>query len=304
MVEKISYYGWPDCIRIYNEEIELIVTTAIGPRIVKFGYIGGQNFFYLVPGHIGKIGGNEWRIYGGHRLWHAPEAMPRSYNPDNEKVEFIIDAGNNIIKLAQASEAFTGITKELEISLEADKNEVTIVHRLINQNLWEIELSVWPLSMLAPGGRAIIPQEPYGSESEFLLPARSLALWQFTKMNDPRWIWGEKYIQARQDPAFTSEQKIGVTNKQGWAAYYLNGEVLIKRFDYNPEAEYVDYGCNNEVFVNGDFLEVETLGPLTKLAPGKAAEHTERWLLAKTLIDESDESVDANILPLINSFNL
>jgi len=301
MVErKIAYGGWPNCIRISNDEIELIVTTDIGPRIVRFGYINQQNFFYLVPGHLGKTGGEEWRIYGGHRLWIAPEAMPGSYNPDNEKVEF--EVSDSSIKLVQAKESITGIVKEMEITLSPHKNEVTILHRLLNQNLWDIELAVWPLSMLAQGGRAIVPHEPYGEGNDFLLPARSLALWQFTKMNDPRWIWGEKYIQAKQDPAHTSEQKIGVTNKQEWAAYYLNGEVLIKRFNFNPGAVYPDYGSNNEIYMNGDFLEIETLGPLTKLVPGGVVEHTEHWLLTKARSDESEESIDKTILPLVKSF--
>jgi hypothetical protein len=284
-------------MRLYNDEVELIVTTDVGPRIVKFGFIGGQNFLYTVPDHAGKTGGSEWRIFGGHRLWHAPEEKPRTYNPDNDKVEFTIN--DNRIKLVQTKEAITGIVKEMEITLSA-KNRVTILHRLINQNLWEIELSAWPITMLAQGGRAIIPHEPYGTESEFLLPARSLALWQFTKMNDPRFIWGEKYIQAKQDPKHTSEQKIGVTNKQEWAAYHLNGELFVKRFDFLASAVYPDFGCNNEIYINGDFLEVESLSPLTKIPPGGNVEHTEKWLLTKANADESEESIDRNILPLVN----
>ena len=300
--EKIAYGGWPNCIKISNDEIELIVTTDMGPRIVSFGYINQQNFFYLVPGQLGKTGGEEWRIYGGHRLWIAPEAMPGSYHPDNEKVEFEIY--DNTVKLVQAKESITGVVKEMEISVSHHKNEVAVLHRLTNQNSGDIELSVWPLSMLAQGGRAIIPQEPYGEGDDFLLPARSLALWQFTKMNDPRWIWGEKYIQARQDPKFTSEQKIGVTNKQGWSAYCLNGDLLIKRFDFDPAAAYPDYGCNNEVYINGDFLEIETLSPLIKLAPGGSVEHSEHWLLTKAVSDESEKSIDEKILPLVKSFQV
>ena len=299
---KIAFGGWPNCIRISNDEIELIVTTDIGPRIVRFGFINKQNFFYLVPDHTGKTGGEQWRIYGGHRLWIGPESMPGSYNPDNEKVEF--EVCDNGIKLIQRKESITGVVKEMEIRLANHKNEVTVLHRLINQNLSDIELSVWPLSMLAQGGRAIVPQEPYGEGDDFLLPARSLALWQYTKMNDPRWVWGEKYIQAKQDPVFTSEQKIGVTNKQGWAAYYLNGELLIKKFDFSPRAVYPDYGCNNEIYMNGDFLEIETLSPLTKLVPGEAVEHTEHWLLTKATAGESEESIDENILPLVKSIQI
>ncbi len=300
MHEKINYNGWPNCIRLYNDEMDLVVTTDIGPRIIKCGFINKQNFFYLVPEHSGKTGGGEWRIYGGHRLWLAPETMPYSYNPDNEKVEF--DVNDYSVKLTQAKEKLTGIVKQMEITLSPHTNEVSVLHRLINQNSWDVELAPWSLSVLAQGGRAIVPQEPYGEGDDYLLPARPLALWQFTKMNDPRWIWGARYIQAIQDTALTSEQKIGVLNKQGWTAYYLHGELLIKKFDFNPDGVYPDFGCNNETYINGHFLEIETLGPLTKLPPKGAVEHREHWLLAKAATDETEESLDANILPLVNSF--
>ena len=104
--EKISFNGWPNCIRFFNEEIDLIVSTDIGPRILRYGFLGDQNFFYLDPGQAGQTGGNEWRIYGGHRLWHAPEAMPRTYHPDNESVQFEIVG--DTITLTQAIETTTG----------------------------------------------------------------------------------------------------------------------------------------------------------------------------------------------------
>ena len=302
MHEKINYSGWPNCIRLFNDEIELVVTTDIGPRIVRVGFINKQNLFYLEPEQCGKTGGDEWRIYGGHRLWLAPEAMPQTYSPDNEKVEF--EVRDNYIKVMQSKEAITGIVKEMEITLSPHQNKVTVLHRLINRNLRDVEVAAWSISVLAQGGRAIVPQEPYGEGDDFLLPARPMALWQFTKMNDPRWSWGAKYIQAKQDPSAPSEQKMGVLNKQGWTAYSLNGDVLIKKFDFRPDAVYPDFGCNNEIYINGHFLEIETLGPLTKLPPGGALEHTEHWLLTKAEVNESEESIDSAILPLINSFSL
>lgn len=300
MQEKVNFNGWPNCIRLSNGESELIIATDIGPRILSFGYNKGQNFFHLSPGDLGKTGGQTWRIYGGHRFWHAPEATPRSYCPDNDPVSYSFQ--DETIKLTQAKETTTGLVKEMEITLSPYINQVTVFHRLINQNLWEIELSPWGISALARGGRAIIPQEPYGEGDDYLLPTRPLALWQFTQMSDPRWIWGNKYIQAKQDPTRPSEQKIGVLNKQGWTAYYLNGEILVKKFDYDPDVVYPDYGCNNETYINGNLLEIETLGPLTKIPPGGRIEHVENWLLAKGIVDESEESIDAIVLPLVNSF--
>ena len=300
MNEKLNYNGWPNCIRLYNDEIELIVTTDVGPRIVRLGFINEQNFFYLAPDQAGKTGGEEWRIYGGHRLWLAPEKIDVSYNPDNDLVRYTADTST--LKVTQAKESTTGIVKEMEITLSPDRNQVTVLHRLINQSPNDIEGAPWAISALSTDGRAIIPQEPFGEGNDYLLPARSLALWQYTKMNDPRWIWGEKYIQAKQNSLYTSEQKIGVLNKQGWSAYYLKGELLIKKFDFNPDAIYPDYGSNNEIYINEYFLEIETLGALTKIPPSGAVEHVEHWQLTKATAGESEESIDSNILSLVKSF--
>ncbi len=297
MQEKIHFAGWNDCIRLRNAGLELIVTTRVGPRIVHFGFTGEQNLLYLSPGDAGKTGGADWRIYGGHRLWHAPEARPRSYCPDNDPVVYACN--DHSVKLVQETEPGTGIVKEMEISLSEQKNEVSVLHRLTNGNAWDIELSPWAISVMAPGGLAIVPQEPFGEGNDYLLPARPLALWQYTKMNDTRWIWGDRYILARQDPAKTSEQKIGVLNKPGWAAYLLNGSLFIKRFAYDPAAVYPDFGCNNEIYINGSFLEIESLGPLVKLAPQQSIGHTERWLLFRTAAKENEASIHEHILPII-----
>ena len=110
-----------------------------------------------------------------------------------------------------------------------------------------------------------------------------------------------KYIIGRQDAKFGSVNKMGVLNKQGWAAYYLDNTVLIKKFAYEASALYPDFGCNNEVYINGAFLEVETLSPLLTLAPGETAEHTEYWSLhsAETMKTMSEASIDRHILPLV-----
>jgi len=298
--KNVNYMGWPNCIRLSNSEVEVIIASDIGLRILRFGFIGEQNILYLSDEDKGKAGGDSWRIYGGHRLWHAPEAMPRSYSPDNAPISFTFT--NKTLKITQTRESATGIVKEMEIRLSADCNQLTVLHRLINQNLWDIKLSPWAISALAAGGRVIVPQEPYGEGDRYLLPARSMALWSYTQMNDPRWIWGNKYIQARQDPDAKSEQKIGLMNKQGWAAYCLGEDLLIKLFPFDQAVEYPDFGCNQEIYINGMFLEMETLGPSGSIPPQGKAEHLENWWLGKAAIGNSEESIDRELLPRVSSF--
>ena len=69
-VEKVSYGGWPNCYRLSNGETELIVTTDVGPRVMRYGFVGGQNLFVEIADQMGKSGEPWWAMRGGHRF-HA-----------------------------------------------------------------------------------------------------------------------------------------------------------------------------------------------------------------------------------------
>ena len=87
-IVKCSYGGWDNCLEISNEQVKLLITLDVGPRVIFYGFIDGQNMFKNFDEQMGLTGGDEWRIYGGHRLWHAPEVAPRTYSPDNEPVNY------------------------------------------------------------------------------------------------------------------------------------------------------------------------------------------------------------------------
>ena len=56
-----------------------------------------------------------------------------------------------------------------------------------------------------------------------------------------------------------------------------------------------------ELFTNADMLEVETLGPLTTLAPGAAVTHTELWtLVAGAPQPATEEDVVERVMPVIS----
>jgi hypothetical protein len=40
-----------------------------------------------------------------------------------------------------------------------------------------------------------------------------------------------------------------------------------------------DNNCNAEIYCNDQFVELESLAPLTKLSPGEAVTHVETWEL-------------------------
>ncbi len=294
-MEKISYGGWPNCLRLSNGTIELIATTDVGPRLIRFGFVGGKNLFKEFP-DVGTTGGESWKNYGGHRLWHAPEVRPRTYAPDNSTIGHEWDG--TTLKLVQPVEWITGIQKEIEVKLDPSANQVTVLHRLVNKNLWPVEFAPWALTVMQGPGRAIFPQEPAGKE---LLPVRAMAAWGYTNMADKRWTWGEKFIVLKSDPAAQTPQKIGLGNSLGWVAYCADGQVFIKQYPFDSKARYPDFGCNTETYTRGDMLEVETLGALAPIEPGGKAEHVEHWSLHKADVGESESQIEAGLLPLIKA---
>ena len=298
--ENYEYGGWENCIHLTNGKIETVITTDVGPRIIRLAFTGEKNIFGEMEQHKGMAGGNEWLLYGGHRLWHAPEAMPRTYYPDNKPVSYKWDG--KTLKLIQDMEETTRIQKEIEITYGSENN-IRVLHRLINKNPWDVEVAPWAITVMAKGGRAIIPQEPYQAAEEKLLPMRPIVLWAYTRMNDPRFIWGNNFIQVKQDPDAKNPQKIGVLNTPAWIAYSLNDYLFIKKYSYNPEIRYPDFGVNTEIYTNPDILEMETLGSLEKVSPGGFVEHIENWFLFREKTDEYEELLGKKLIPIIKGLD-
>lgn len=298
-IDKIPYFNQPNCYRLANGKVEVIATSDIGPRIIAYRLVGGENVLAeLGPDAVVKTDLGDWHPWGGHRLWHAPEQIPRSYAPDDTPIE-VETVGSDSIRLIQPVEASSHIQKEILVKLAEDGTKVTLTHKLTNKGAWSVKLAPWALTIVRGGGTTIIPQEPYIPHEDELLPARPLVLWHYTDMSDPRWTFLKKYICLRTDEKLRYPQKIGVLNKQGWAAYLRSDLLFVKRFPHVKGATYPDLGCNCETYTDGAFMEVETLGPMTKLEPGASAEHVEEWFLFSGIKAEiTDASLDAVVKPL------
>jgi hypothetical protein len=297
-VTKINYQGWQNSRRLSNGVVDLVLTVDVGPRLIRFGFVDGENEFKEYPEQAGKTGGEEWRIYGGHRLWHSPESMPRSYAADNRPVGF--EEFPDLVRLVQPVEATTGIQKEIDVALPPDAAHARVTHRLRNCSLWSIRLAPWAMSVMSPGGSAVLPLPPRQPYTKNISPTNSLTFWAYTDMTDPRWTWGRRFVLLRQDPAQTDPQKVGLMAPDGWIAYARAGHLFVKRAAFAPGGSYPDFGASLEAYTNADMLEAETLGPLAVLEPGGAIEHVEDWFLfADVPVPHDDIDVIAGILPKI-----
>lgn len=299
-VEKTEYKGWSNCYRVTNGEVELIVTGDVGPRIIRFGFVGGQNLFKEYPEQLGKTGEEKFQLRGGDRVWKAPEDPIATWEPDN--VPVTIETTPTGLIAREPIEPGTKLQKEIEVSMAPSGTTVIVAHRIANHGLFALEFAPWALTMMAQGGMVVSAFPPRGHHPANLEATNPLTMWAYTNLADPRWKFTRKYLTLRQDPNNSDAQKLGIFNADTWAAYLLNGEVFVKRASPDPTKTYTDFGCSFETFTNNEFLEVETLGPITRVAPGKTVELVEHWGLFRNvhLSEVSDEAIDAAILPLVS----
>lgn len=272
---KTEYRGGA-ALRLGTSRLELVVTTDRGPRVVSFRTAGaeGENLFIEFPEDAPREHG--LALLGGHRLWHAPESIPRTYQPDD--LPLSVRPLPSGVALRQPVEALTGLEKGLRIE-GVGPATIRVTHTLKNCGAWAVETAPWALTMLRPGGYAVLPLPPKGSHAAGdLLPGGALIPWTYTDLSLPLWEFHRDFIGIDVRRAKTA-QKLGLTAYPGWSAYWLDGQVFVKHARRIAGAVYPDLGSSFEVFTNGAVIELETLGPLTSLEPGRTATHVEHWTI-------------------------
>lgn len=267
----------PSSRSLTNGHITLDFFEDAGPRIISLKLNDhSENLFAVIPDTVIETPIGNYHIWGGHRIWHAPEGMPRSYLPDDEGVR--VEETPRGVRLIQPVEAATGIQKTMEIELSPGKAEVILHHTLKNESLWTLTYAPWGITQLNLGGLAIFPQPTGPSDPGGLLPNRQLVLWPYSHLSDPRFIATDDYLFVRGEVS-DNPFKMGTFNRHGWMGYLNQGVFFVKHFVPDSTREHPDKNCNTECYVWNQFIELESLGALKEVDPGESVEHVEIWEL-------------------------
>lgn len=283
VIENFKDYG--RCAVISNGVIEAYLTLDLGPRIIRFGYVGGQNIMNDDRANLGELcddefealfgKGRKWELLGGHRIWLSPESYPECYTPDDREVAFEITENGAIFTAQPDSEI--GILKSMEIKMDNDDANMQVIMRVKNISDAPKDFAIWALTVCAQNGDLIVPMN---TNDTGLLANRYITAWPYTNMGDSRVYWGNKYVTLHQQKGAENKFKLGFDLNCGTGYYVLGDDVFCKRYKANhPNGNYPDGGCSFEAFTNGVMLEFETLGELKTVKAGEESEHTEHWSL-------------------------
>lgn len=290
-IERIEYRGWHDSYRLTAGEYSLVVVPEIGGRIMEYSY-GGQNVIWENAGEFGQTYplSKDAHDYGGSKLWVTPQedwSWPPSPMLDFGKANVQIEQtpkGLPLIRVIGCPDLETGVVFTKEISLD-DSGDVSITHRLtnisgktLNHGVWEIThaqtpcLVAFPIKAKSrfPGGITYITAESRNSR-------------QFSVKNG---LCVVNYLGEM--------GKIGADSDGPWMIWFQGNLAFVKLFDgMRKGAEYPDGGCSVQVLTSDaklGYVEMETMGPIAKLAPGAKSELIEHWRIFRLSQPVKDEN--------------
>ncbi len=299
-MRRQEFFGL-DTVEVSAGQFDFLVSKSVGPRILSLSYKGSENLFAeLSNDYLEYPGNGNFYFYGGHRLWVAPENPPITYIPDDQPIR--IRESSGFIELIQEINQITGIQKSIRIRFTDYDDVVVIDHFIHNKGDLPLKCAPWAITQLKLGGTAILPQQIKGIDGNTLLPDRSIVLWPYTDINDPRIRWGNQFIFIDPKP-FDQDLKIGMSNSQKWMAYFCHNLLFIKYAKNYESEQLIDQGATSECYCNLKFIELETLGSQKQIEPGKTTQHREVWrivdtpfanLSQETMMDftENDEMAD------------
>ena len=212
-MDETTYEGWR-CAVLQSGDLTAYVTLDVGPRVIGLEFEDSGNLFYVKPETRGQTGLSGYHGYGGHRLWTAPELTTRTYEPENGVVDTWTGQAQDENPSLTTSYGFRPTLGpsmlERTLYLSPFSGGMELAHQIHNVAPTLQEVAPWAITVMRPGGECLIPGHvttPIAAAAK--LPTRPLVLWPYTKLDDPRFHWGNDVVRLQQNPLIDGATKFG-----------------------------------------------------------------------------------------------
>ena len=277
-----EYQGWNGCVTMSNGLIRTILVPKVA-RVLHFSLKGMPNVLWEDSETAGKLQSPDSETtgnyvnFGGAKLWVAPQSKwgtlwtvwPPHYDLDSGKCRTTIGKDGSV-SLEGLPSASAGVRMDRKATLRG--NSVHFIYSMTNISGKTVEWGIWMVANVQAGGRTFIPF------------VEGAALWsgEKDKKVPDSFNWkrtGDLLVLDFKDGREGS--KIFSLSPEGWIAYAVEGQAFFITFAPDPEAVQPEGEAPTEIFRGKEFVELEHIGPLVRLAPGEKTTLTERWHLLK-----------------------
>jgi hypothetical protein len=293
----VTFLGW-SAHEVHNGLIRAAIVPDIGGRVLQF-WLDHHPFLFVNQNLAGRLFSAEenwgdgtiasWKNYGGNKTWPAPQgwsgpdewAGPPDPVLDSGRFK-TLNADSSRVVVESPPDPRTGLQITRELTLEPGAARAVLRRSMQNMSNRPVRWSLWDVTQLDCAVQSIcrisIPLNP---SSRFPNGYRVL----YGRSDNPQWRTDDSAL-------FTVEYaralgKVALDSQAGWIAFSDGEWALLHQFVVRPGRDYPDGGATVEVWTQGpgiaagvdfgqpqlgdEFMEMEVLEPLQRLAPGEQA---------------------------------
>ena len=249
--------------------------TADGKYIIKNGEVtmtidgnGGKILSYKY-GDAEVISQTTFPNSFGSTFWTSPQ---KEWNwppvPEFDRQPYTVENGDKFVMTSQLSERLKYRVSKTFVPNKKDQS-IAVTYTIKNESDETRKVAPWEITRVPNDGIIF-----FDASVDAITPA---GLMNFQAANGLSWFQADEAQQNR---------KINADGK-GWLAYCANGLLMIKKFDDLDASQPAPEEAEIQVYVNRgkSYIELESQGAYTTLAPGQELTWTVRWMLVPVKSD-------------------
>lgn len=276
----VTQNGYDNCIELKNKEIRVVLEPNMGGRVLVYE-LNGKNVLYHNPnqdGVIYKPGGESVNPVGG-RFDIGPEKItPRRPALFLGKWDGSI-IGKREAELVSQKDTSTGVQLIRRFKLDEHGSKLEYTQTIKNVSSDTKYYCSWSRTFVKGGGISVTPLNPRSRFPKGYIIYGPGNVMDFMPADEPNVMVNNGLLEIVGAP---SRPKFVMDVSDGWLAYITKDDQLfVKKFTVFPERVYGEMSAANvSIWYNKEEMcEIEPMGPMETIEPGKAVSFTEIWYL-------------------------
>lgn len=300
-IHESDFFGYNNCIVLQNETTKVVVDPNVGGRLLYYGQQGNNVLFENrdLDGKLWNEGDSTFEVSGGR--FDIGPAQTTGFRKSFFNT-WEAEIRNDTVRLTSLKDHDLGVQLVRDFILDNETSKLTCIQHIKNISDSPKRYAHWSRTFVEGGGICLVPMN-----SNSRLPKGYAMYYHGTSILDfnPK---KEKNLRLRDGILEflgpTSNPKFVMDSKAGWLVYISRDDQLfVKKFEASDDKIYGDM-LSNQVsiwYYKNEKCEIEPIGPLEFIEPGKSIPFTEEWWLVDYAYPKDKKANISEILTIVRN---
>lgn len=297
----ITERQYPGCIELSNDSVRVVLEPNLGGRVLAYE-LKGRNVLYVDDTQDGLI-------YEGKNL--HPSAGRCDFGPEktvpSHPVLFMGKwtgkiTGPRQAELISQEDPVTGVQLIRRFKLAANSSYLEFTQVIRNFSKETKNYCHWSRTFVKGGGISLTPLKKNSRYPNGFITYGPGNVIYFKPEEESNVTVRDGILEISGTPKLPKYMTDGTA---GWLAYITKDDQLfIKTYPVYPNRAYgeIAAGTASVYYLKEELCEIEPIGPMESIAPGKEISFTERWFLIDYQYPKEKKTDLKDLLSIINQF--